>query len=103
MLDFASQKTPPYKMRCQRRARVARGGARLLLIALGGLVGVALAVEPKMATSLRASLETLPGEVRTVVARTTPFAAAVPIGEGQLPDTADNNTVARADTSLLRP
>lgn len=102
MVDFAARDPYPNLRRCRRRARAARNAARLLLVALGGLVGTALALEPKMATELRTTVSELHADLRGTMADVAPFVAAIRIGEGGLRPSQDD-TVAQADTSLLRP
>ncbi len=88
-------------MRFQRRAGVARHGARFLTVILAGMVGIAFAQEPGMIDGLQGELsdvlfETF-GQTRTAALGTTPFAPAVPVTQSIIvPD-----LIGPVDTVLL--
>ena len=104
MLDFTKPQIPERQMRCRSRARIAKRCARLMRVCLAGLIGLAFVAEPSMVSAARsgmsAMLSDLQGATRTVAARTAPFASAVQVLERPL-DGID--TVAQADTDLIRP
>ena len=107
MLDFAKPNQPTPQLRCQRRARAARQSARVLLVALGGLVGCALALEPRMVTEMRKGSQTVMADMNSALSgigvTANRFAPAVPVDQGPLSEPATDQIVTRADTSLLRP
>ena len=103
MLDFTVKPTDLRKDRCQARAKTARKSARVLQVVLAGLCGAALISDPKLVVAVRSTLEEATGLIGTAVQFASDDASkldlALPVATRSLDDT----TVARAETTLLRP
>lgn len=103
MLDFTLQKPVSNRTRCQQRARGARKAARILTVALAGLIGTAFISDPSMVGSARTAfgtvLEYAQDNIQVSGISERILDTVPPVTEQSLSETA----VARADTTFLRP
>ena len=107
MLDFTRSKLPHAQLRCQRRAATAGKAARVMRVALIGMIGVALIAEPALVGAARNGMTTiharLSGKPQPVIIRAGAFDLPVSVATMQIGDPVfgSGQVVAQNDVELL--